>query len=568
MNYKLKLIIMRIKLFIPVALVATAAMVTSCSKKLGALTSENFKVNPTPLTLKGNSVEATVYGAFPEKYMNKKAVVTVTPELRGTDGTVVRGEGTTFQGEKVNGNDQTVSYLIGGHYTMRDVFPYTESLRNSELFLTFDAKIGKKAVKVPAVKVGYGVLSTTALYREALQQGGGIIAPDTFQYVRQMRQEASINFLVNQAELRKSELENNSVQAFIALLDRINKDAESYNIGDVEVLAYASPEGRREFNDQLAGKRQRASEQYVDEQLKKNNLSSSITGEYTAEDWEGFQKLVMASDIQDKELILRVLNMYKDPQEREEQIRNLSKGFQDLADQILPQLRRARMIINYESVGRSDEQIEAQYNADPAKLSADELLYYATLVEDIAAKEDIYKKCAQLYPQDYRAFNNIAAMEYAKGNWDAARQYINKAIEVSPRNGESQANLAMLALQNGDIQQAEAYMAKAANSASLNEVQGAVNFVKGNYTQAAQNYKNVYNNMAALAQIQAQDYAQARATFKQIKNPDATTDYLHAILTAREGNKYATNSYLKDALKKDPSLQKKIDTDLEFSNLK
>lgn len=556
---------MKKNLILCIGAMAMMASISSCSKKLGPLSADNFNVTPTPLVLQGNDVQATIYGNFPEKYMNKKAVITVTPELRGANGVVVRGEGATFQGEKVNGNDQTISYLLGGRYNMRENFSYVDALRNSDLYLTFDAKVGKKIVAIPEVKVSNGVIATAALYKQALAQGGGIIAPDSFQYVRQQRHEASIKFLINQAQLRKSELKNNSVQEFVQLLSRINQDAESYNLSDIEVLAYASPDGGQKFNDKLADKRQRVSEQYVDEQLKKAKLQTSVTGEYTAQDWDGFQQLVQASDIQDKDLILRVLNMYKDPQEREEQIKNLSKGFQDLANEILPQLRRARMIINYESIGRSDEQIEAQYNADPAVLSADELLYYATIVEGIDAKENVYKKCAQIYPEDYRALNNVAAMEIAKGNEDVAKQFIQKAIAAAPRNGESQANLALIALQNGDIQQAEALMAKGANSADINRIQGAVAFAKGNYSQAAGYFKNVNNNMAALAQIQAQDYAQARATFKQIANPDAMTDYLHAILCAREGNKYATNSYLQDAFKKDPSLKQFADTDLEFA---
>lgn len=560
---------MKKNLFLSLATVAAVATtITSCSSKLGPLGAENFKVTPSPLVLQGNEVQATIYGTFPEKYMNKKAVVTVTPELRGEAGTIVRGESVSFQGEKVNGNDQSISYLLGGHYTMRDAFRYNDALLSSNLYLTFDAKIGKKQVQVPDVKIARGVIATAGLYRQALQQGGGIIAPDSFQYVRQQKHEASIKFLINQAELRKSELQNNSVQEFVALLNRINKDAESYNLNDVEVLAYASPDGGQTVNEKLADKRQRVSEKYVDEQLKKAKVNASVTGEYTAQDWDGFQQLVQASEIQDKELILRVLNMYKDPQEREEQIKNLSKGFQDLANEILPQLRRARMIINYEAIGRSDEQIEAQYKSDASALSADEILYYATLVEGVNAKEGVYKTCAKIYPNDYRALNNIAAMEFAKGNNDLAKQYVQQALAIDPRNGESQANLSLIALQQGDIEQAEAYMAKAANSANLNQVQGAVAFAKGNYTQAASYYKNVNNNMAALAQIQAQDYAQARATFKQITNADGMTDYLHAILTAREGNKYATNSYLKDAFEKTPSLQQRAEKDLEFEAVK
>ena len=550
-----------------VALALGALAITSCSSKLGNLGAENFKVTPKPLELQGNQVPVTINGAFPEKYMKKKAVVTVTPELRYGNGKKLRATGTTFQGEKVLGNDQTISYLLGGHYTMRNAFNYTDEMHKSDLYLVFNAQIGKKKVAIPDVKIGNGIIATAGLYRQALCQGGGIIAPDSFQQVRKAKQEASIKFLINQAQLRKSELQNNSVQEFVRLLGKINADAEKYNLNDIEVMAYASPDGGQTINKDLAMARQRESEKYVDSQLKQKNMKANITGSYTAQDWDGFQQLVAASDIQDKELILRVLNMYKDPQEREEQIKNLSQGFRDLADQILPQLRRSRMIINYESVGRSDEQIESLYNTATGSLSIEELLYYATLVSNYDKKEEIYKKCAQLYPNDYRAYNNIAAVELAKGNNDAARFYIQRALATNPQAGEPQSNLTLISLKEGDIERAETFLSKAGRSAGLSEVQGAVNLAKGNYKQAAVNYKGINNNMAALSQILAQDYAQARATFNQIgENGDALTDYLHAILSAREGNKFAATGYLNDALAKDPSLKAYADEDLEFEN--
>ena len=561
---------MRKNIFTSVLTLSLGAIVSvSCSSKLGNLTADNFKVTPTPLELQGTQVPVTVYGTFPEKFMKKKAVVTVSPELRYANGKVLRGQSSTFQGEKVLGNGQTVNYKLGGQFTMRDAFNYTDEMHKSDLYLNFNAKVGKKTVQVPAVKVGYGIVATAGLYKKALEQGGGIIAPDSFQYIVKKKQEAGIKFLINQAQLRKSELKNNSVKEFIKLLKNISADAEKYNFSDVEVLAYASPDGGEKFNTELANKRQRESQKYVEEQLKKSKLTNNVTGEYTAQDWEGFQELVSASNIQDKELILNVLSMYKDPQEREEQIRNLSLGFQELAQEILPQLRRARMIINYELVGRSDEKIAALYASTPDSLSADEILYHATHCKSIDQKEEAYKKCAQLYPNDYRAFNNVAAMEFAKGNLDATRSWVKRALAVNPNAGEAQSNLALAALKQGKLQEAEGYMAKAGNSNDLNRVQGAVNFVKGNYKKAAVDYKDVNNNMAALAQIMAKDYSAARATFNQIgENGDALTNYLHAVLSAREGNKFAAKSNLDDAIEKDPSLKQYAEDDLEFANIK
>lgn len=542
-------------------------MMTSCSK-MGPLSADNFTVTPKPLETQAGVVSATVNGAFPEKYMKKKAVVTVTPELRFGDGKVVKGEAATFQGEKVMGNDQVISYRMGGHYTMKTAFAYNPEMQKSDMYLTFDARRGKKVYNVPAVKVNYGIIATSELYRQALTNGGGCLALDSFQRVKAKKQEANIKFLINQANLRKSELKNNSVGEFVKLLKEINKDREGLNLQNVEIQAYASPEGGFKFNDKLANKRQNVSEKYVRKEMKSAGVEGNLDAHYTAQDWEGFQQLVQASDIQDKDVILRVLSMYKDPQEREQQIRNMSEGFRELADAILPELRRSRLIIHYETIGRNDEQIKAQYNEDAAKLSADELLYYATLEEDAAKKEEIYAKTAQLYTNDYRPLNNLAVMTFNRGDEAKAKELLAQAITKSSNAAEANATLGLIALKNGNVAEAENLIAKAADANALNEALGNLSIAKGNYAQAEEYFKDSYNNSAALAQLLNKNYAAAKATLNNIKNPNGLTSYLHAIVSARQGNKYAANSYLKEALQKDPSLKAYAENDLEFANMK
>lgn len=542
-------------------------MMTSCSK-MGPLSADNFTVTPKPLETQAGVVSATVNGAFPEKYMKKKAVVTVTPELRFGDGKVVKGEAATFQGEKVMGNDQVISYRMGGHYTMKTAFAYNPEMQKSDMYLTFDARRGKKVYNVPAVKVNYGIIATSELYRQALTNGGGCLALDSFQRVKAKKQEANIKFLINQANLRKSELKNNSVGEFVKLLKEINKDREGLNLQNVEIQAYASPEGGFKFNDKLANKRQNVSEKYVRKEMKSAGVEGNLDAYYTAQDWEGFQQLVQASDIQDKDVILRVLSMYKDPQEREQQIRNMSEGFRELADAILPELRRSRLIIHYETIGRNDEQIKAQYNEDAAKLSADELLYYATLEEDAAKKEEIYAKTAQLYTNDYRPLNNLAVMAFNRGDEAKAKELLAQAITKSNNAAEANATLGLIALKNGNVAEAENLIAKAADANALNEALGNLSIAKGNYAQAEEYFKDSYNNSAALAQLLNKNYAAAKATLNNIKNPNGLTSYLHAIVSARQGNKYAANSYLKEALQKDPSLKAYAENDLEFANMK
>ena len=541
---------------------------SSCSK-LGPLSADNFTVEPNPLETLGGEVPATVNGVFPVKYMKPKAVVTVTPELRYADGKVAKGQSATFQGERVMGNDQTISYKMGGRYTMKTSFAYVPEMQKSDMYLTFDARLGKKKVEVPAVKVATGVLATSELYKQALMNAGGCIATDSFQRVRAQRVEANIKFLVNQANLRKSELKNGSVKEFVEMLKKINADREGLNLKNVEVAAYASPEGGFKFNDKLAGKRQSVSEAYVDKQLKAAKLGGpNVDAHYTAQDWDGFKRLVQASNIQDKDVILRVLEMYKDPAEREQQIRNMSAGFRELADGILPELRRSRLIINYETVGRSDEQIKEQYKADAAQLSADELLYAATLTNDANEKEAIYKKAAECYDKDYRAYNNLAVMAFNKGDENAAKSYVKQAFAKNQKAPEGYANLALIALRNGNIAEAESNLSKAINANGFGEVLGNLNIAKGNYATAVKNFEGSKSNSAALAQILNKDYAAAVATLKDQKNADALSDYLMAIVQNRQGNTAAAQDYLNSAIKKNSALSQYADNDLEFANLK
>mgnify|MGYP005749689937 FL=1 len=546
---------------------ASVLLMSSCSK-LGALSADNFTVTPNPLESQGGKVPATINGSFPEKYMKKKAVVTVTPELRYADGKVAKGNSATFQGEKVMGNDQTISYKVGGRYTMKTAFDYVPDMQKSEMYLTFDARIGKKQCDVPAVKVANGVIATSELYKKTLASESGVIAPDTFQRVNEKKQEANIKFLINQANIRKSELKNNSVQEFVEMLKKINADREGFNVQNVEIQAYASPEGGVKFNDKLAGKRQNESEKYVKGALKQTKVNADIDAHYTAQDWDGFQKLVAASNLQDKDVILRVLSMYEDPQEREQQIRNMSAGFRELADGILPELRRSRLIINYETIGRSDEQIEQQYKDDAAKLSADELLYLATFDKTPAEQEAIYTKATQIYDKDYRAYNNLAALALAKGDKAAAQQYAAKAASLSNNTPEAQANMGLIALVNGDVQEAERAISKSANSENVKAALGALNIAKGNYAQAEQDFGKTNSNTAALAQLLNKNYDAAAKTLDKVQNPNAMTDYLHAVVAARRGNKFAASSYLKEALQKDPSLKQYAENDLELSLLK
>ncbi len=540
---------------------ASAFVLSSCSK-LGKLTDENFTVIPTPLELVGGEVPATINGTFPVKYMKKKAVVTVTPVLKYEGGESV-GQSATFQGEKVEGNGTTIQYKMGGVDTMKSNFTYEEPMRKSDLYARFDAKLGNKTVSIPEVKIGYGVLATSNLLSRC--NINGATAPDAFQRIMEQKQEANIKFLINQANLRASELSTVSIKDLGKILREINDNEETRALQNIEVSAYASPDGKLSFNEKLAEKRQNVSADYLKKELKKIKMNADVDTKFTAEDWDGFQELISKSNLQDKEVILRVLSMYKDPEEREQQIRNMSEVFTDIKESILPELRRARLIVNYEVIGRSDDQILAQFSEDPSKLSVEELVYGANkLVTDGATRQQWNQTIAQQYPSDYRALNNMAQQAIANGNSEQAKNYLKQASSINNSAAEVNTNLALLALKDGDIAAAERYLAKGSGSDTFREVMGNLNIAKGNYTQAAADLAGVKSNSAALAQILAKDYTSAKNTLASIKNADAITSYLQAILAARIGDASTVTSALASAIRQDASLAKRAANDYEF----
>ncbi len=531
---------------------------TSCSK-LGELSADNFTVTPNPLVESASKVPATIDGRFPVKYMKKKAVVTVTPELRYA-GQAVQGQSATFQGEKAVGNNQTISYKMGGNYTMKTTFDYVPEMLQSELYLTFDAAIGKKKFDVPAVKVADGVLATSQLVYRTVASASTCVAADAYQQVIAQHQDAQIKYLINQSKVRTSELSTTSIQDFVKVLRDIKADQKSYALDNIEVSAYASPDGALSYNEKVASGRQTSASQYVNKQLENIELEGNVDTKYTAEDWDGFQEIVAASNIQDKEVILRVLNMYKDPEEREAQIRNMSIAFRELADEVLPELRRARLTINYKLIGRTDAEIQQQFQEDPTKLSVEELLYGASLTKNPAEQKKYFEAATKQYPNDYRAYNGLAQVAYAQGDLSAAKSALQKAGNKT----EANANAALVAIAEGNLDQAEALLGKALTAANYNEVLGNLQIARGNWTQAAQALKGVNSNSAALAQILTKDYAAAKRTLEAVATPDAMTSYLQAVVAARTGDATTAKSALQKAVQKDASLAEYAAKDLEF----
>ncbi len=548
------------KLYLPLLMAMIVALFSSCNKKMGPLSADYFTVTPQVLEAVGGKVPATINGKFPEKYFNKKAVVEVTPVLKWNGGEA-KGQPATFQGEKVEGNDQSISYKMGGSYTMKTSFDYVPEMAKSELYLEFKATIGKKVVTIPAVKVADGVISTSELVNNTLGNANPALGEDAFQRIIKEKHDANIMFLIQQANIRSSELK--TAKEFNKEVANVN-EAANKKISNIEVSAYASPDGGVSLNTTLAENRESNTTKMLSKDLKKAKIDAPIDAKYTAQDWEGFQELVSKSNIQDKELILRVLSMYQDPAQREQEIKNISSVYKTLADEILPQLRRSRLTLNYEIIGKSDEEIAKLASSNPSELNVEELLYAATLTNDPAKQEAIYTQATKQFPNDYRAFNNLGKLAYQAGNVDKAESYFKKAASVNA-SPEVNMNLGLISLIKGDKAAAETYFGKAAGTKELGESMGNLYIAQGQYERAVNSFGDSKTNSAALAQILAKDYNKAKNTLANVERPDAYTDYLMAVLGARTNNSSMVTSSLKSAVAKDSSLAKKAATDLEFA---
>ena len=555
---------MKKQLFFALSMVV-AIFFCSCSKNMSALDSASFKCTPNPLEAKGGKVNATINGTFPVKYFNKNAVVTVTPVLR-FQGQEVKSTPATFQGEKVIGNNKVISYKAGGSYTVNASFNYVPAMAKSELYLDFNVTVKNKNYQIPSVKVADGVIATSELVAVNANEIQGVLIPDKFQRIIQESQEADIKFLIERWDLRPTELKKDEVISLVNKITQVKNDTAK-KVSDFEIAGYASPDGPIDLNTNLAEKRQKVSVDYINNQMKKLKTSVKIDSKFTPEDWEGFQKLMENSNIQDKEVILRVLSMYSDPEERERQIKNLSAAYQKIAEEILPQLRRSRLKLTVDIIGKSDDQISQLAANNPSQLSVEELLYAATLKNNLNDKAIIYQEVINLYPNDIRGYNNLGLIYYQQDKIDEAEKLFTQALQKDPNLPDVNFNLGLIALKKGDVTKAEELFGKAANTnGEMSKALGTLYLKKGDYAKAMNSFKsNDVSNNVALLYILNNDYNQARKVLSAIPQPDATTAYLSAIVGARTNDRDAVYSNLRTAISKDRSFAQKALNDIEFA---
>lgn len=536
---------------------------TSCSKKLGEFQSNYFNTTPTPLETVGQNVPATITGNIPAKFMVKNAKVTATPVLEYASGST-QGTPVVIQGENVRANGQVVSYNNGGTVQIPFNTEYKPEMAESNLYLDFQVDQNGKLYGLPRVKVGEGIIATSTLASAATVQAA--IAKDNFQRIINEKYSADIRFLINQAVIRNNQITAaDYVDLNKQLIDAnaaVNKE-----IAGVTIHSYASPDGTLAFNTELAERREQVTEKFMENQLKKDKITEfgELTATFTPEDWEGFQELVSKSNIQDKDLILGVLKMYKDPEQREKEIRNLSGVFNELADQILPQLRYSKIMASINVIGKSDQELIEVFNTNPGSLSEDEILYVATLTDDYNRKKEVYAKAGEVYPNSARAMNNLGMAEYALGNYAAAKSAFEKAKRLDPSLKATDMNLGLLQLLDGNYSQANELLGSAAGVPEAADALGVYYLTQGEVAKANTAFGNTKTNNSALGKLLAKDYSAAQSILSAVPNPDATTYYLSAIVSARTNNENGVLSNLRKAISMDSSMLQQAKNDLEFA---
>ena len=551
------------KILLP-ALCLVALGITGCSKKVGQFKSDFFTVNPTPLEVQGTDVPATITGRIPAKFMIKNAKVEVTPVLVYSTGET-QSLPYLIQGEDARSNGTVVSFANGGTVAIPFSVPYTSAMEKSDLYLDFSVDQNGKVYALPRVKVGNGVIATATLASAADVYPA--IAPDNFQRIINEKYSADIHFLINQANIRDSQIKTEAYKNLNQRLVEANA-APNQEIEGLNVSSFASPEGSLAFNTQLAEKREQNTTDLVQTQLRKDKITEfgELTSSFTPEDWEGFQKLVEASDIQDKGLILEVLKMQKDPELREKELRNLSSVFSELADQILPQLRYSRVMASINVIGKSNEELVELFNTNPKALTADEMLYIATLTDDNNKKMEVYNTACEIFPNDYRSFNNLGVTQYVAGDYEGAKANFEHALRLNPQDKESELNLGLISMLDGKYTQAYEKLGLATDLPESGDALGLYYLTQGNLPAAVTSFGDTKSNNAALAQLLSKDYAKARTTLTSIANPNATTYYLLAVVGARTGNENTVVNNLRQAVRLDPSLLQRAKNDLEFAN--
>ncbi len=549
-------------LFLAAAFLSSCAGLNKMKKEAGDI---RYDVTPQVLEAHGGLVNVTINGTFPEKYFNKKATLALTPVLTYAGGETAFDKVQVLQGEKVMANNKVITYT-GGDFTYTSAIPYTDAMKRSELVLRTTATMGEKALDFEPLKLADGVIATSTLVEKNVKT---VIMPDQYVRIVPETKVADINYVINQANVRSTELKGEDVVALKEYIVTATADPNKELKGAV-VSSYASPDGKFDENEKLSGKRGVSADKVLKNEFKtieaaqNEGFFSSLT---TAEDWEGFKTEVENSSIPDKELILRVLSMYSDPEVREREIKNMSAAFEALKTDVLPKLRRSKLIVNVDNIGRTDEQILAQMKSDPKVLSLEEMLHAGVLTTDKNEKLAFYKAVAEAYPKCIRAHNNQAAALLALGRADDAITALDKAKAIA-NNDVVKSNTGFAHILKGDMAKAEElFNSMTAATPESRYGLGIVAITKGEYDKAVNFFGTEASNNLALAQILKGDYNRAKSTLEGLtgESKTALTSYLKGIVGSRLDDKTYTLNALKEASSLSTDLSTALRNDLEFA---
>lgn len=537
----------------------------------------SYTVTPEVLETHGGVVDLGIQGRIPEKYFIKKATITATPVIKSATGETAYTP-YILQGESVKANNKVISYTDGGSFNYKGSVPYNEGMRKSDLEIRIRATKGKSTLDFPSRKIAEGVIATSTLVDNSpltivgfqkKKNTTGVYDPtiDVFQRIVPDQYIADLLYLINSSEVRGKELTKDE----IARLNKYIVDAytaDRKELKGVEISAYASPDGKYDLNSKLAEKREGSASKVVESDLKKNKVNTDVKTKNTPEDWEGFKALMEKSNIQDKDLILRVLSMYSDPEVREREIKNLSSAFTSVADDILPQLRRAKITAAVDLIGKTDDEIMTLALNDPSKLNQAELLYASTLTTDPQVQKKIFTSFTKIFADDWRGFNNLGTVEYNLGEKETAAANFQKADELDPKNPVVQNNLGVIALKNNELIKAEELFGAASGAGKeVNENLGILKIKQGQYETAVKYLGEGSQNVAnrALAQLLAGDNNGALHTLNGAPVESGRIAYLKAIIAARTAKTSMFYESLGTAINKDIAYRALARTDLEFA---
>ena len=546
-----------------------AALLAGCSlpKMIKTVENINLEVNPSPVVLQGDDVTIDITGTFPPKYFAKKVTVAATPVLVW-EGGEASFETANYQGEDAAGNGTVVGWENGKSFSYTAKVPYEAAMKdNAKLELRMSGAQGDKTGEFPAIELALGVMATQDLVQPDEKF---VIASDNFQRVMTYVQDVTVNFGYQSSYVNGSEYRDEDWKALKDLI-ALSASADSVTILGVATESYASPEGEIALNEDLAMDRAKSANKAVARALGRKGIEleeSAVRAMPKGEDWEGFKKAMRASSIADKDLILRVLEMYSDKNKREEEIKNIAKTYKEIEEGILPDLRRSQVAVTYTVEGYTDEELMDLCKNNPEALTVEELLFSATLFDDANDQLEVYQNTARVHADDFRGHNNAGVTLMALGRIKQAEGSFNAAKALAANNGVVNTNLGAIARQNGDTDGADTYYGKANGGSELSYNKGVLAITQGEYGRAISSMGNNGTANLALAKILNGDANGARTTLENSGDDSAVTSYLLAICAARLKDAAGVKKHVTEALAKDPTMRDRAQNDLEFRDYK